>query len=394
MRHINPTRIANRIGRIVFATILAGVFVGVLSWFSPVGWNSPRDITEPINLYFGAAIDLGIFVVISAPFVLVLVCLYWGLSSRLRWTRVWPILGVVAVGPAVGWAFVYTDAGLWNTAVGILSMVAFALAVLIGVAISETVFSSGVDLAPNQFATGTGAFALVFVVLVPAAAIGAGVVSGVPVGDDANPDAYTGGDRDDLERTPDETDDGEGENDSDDESALERLMDGRDATNPETYDDGEYSPRIRNATALEGDSPNVTVSGVSDDELPPDNATTDRPLAAVHTDGDAVSASNIEFEIQNESVVPKARYHLEIDGVDTTSSATLAYPSSYTYGETGPEDAYPSVTTGSYVDIEDGYYVDMEEIEAMYVYMDVVTDGGEIHRYVVELERSDVSSDA
>ncbi|ELY68929.1 hypothetical protein [Natrinema versiforme] len=236
---------------------------------------------------------------------------------------------------------------------------------------------------------------VVAIVVLVAVPIGVGAAFPMDSASTTDESAVDSSHGDGLDDTAGSTDDETDENDSDDESSLERLLDGRGATDPETYDDGKYSPRIRNATALDGDSPNVTVSGVSESELPPANATDDdRPIAAVHTDGDAVSASNIEFEIQNGSVVPKARYHLSIDGVDTTTSAGLDYPSSYSYGQTGPEDAYSLIAAGEYADIESGYYVDMEEIESMYVYMDVTTEDGEIHRYVVELERTGVPSDA
>lgn len=165
-------------------------------------------------------------------------------------------------------------------------------------------------------------------------------------------------------------------------------------TDPATYDNGELSPFVRSIRPLEGETDAVTVA--ADPRPPTPNETSwNHPIAATHTDPNA-TVSNVNATVNGETVVPKARYHLDFEGVNTSFERVIGFEVYGAVEADGHNDdvVQPDVWAGAMLEADDGFYVEMERTESTHVYADVVTDGGEIHRYVVKLEREDVSSAA
>lgn len=358
MERINPTRIANRIGRIVFATILAGVFVGTLSLFNPDYMDSPTGGGTVFDIYVSALVEVAITPVLVGFIVLPTILVYWGLSNRVSWTQKWQILLGGAVVVAVAWA-VGDNSGVVDITLATLAKVVYGCAILTAISTTESLSGRDVTLAPRQLATGTGALALVFVVLVPAAAIGAGVVS-------------------------------DGDRYASEGSSFDAVFN-PDPTDPAVYDNGNESPYVTSPTPQPAESSVVTVNPDGTPTLPTDEQLTyDSPAATVVTNASIVTVSNVTTEVRGETVVPQARYYVELEGVNTSFAR---YYQSGTYNTTlaGSGDyAGATVFHGSHLRLEGGFYLEMEQTESTHVYADFITDGGEIHRYVFKLERTDV----
>lgn len=197
---------------------------------------------------------------------------------------------------------------------------------------------------------------------------------------------------DELEESYEPVDDQDSDDETD-EHADERISEedwyGGSPTDPETYNNGEHSPKIEHATALEGESDAVTATAVNESDLPSENESVGYPLADVHTDAEGVTVSDIESEVNGETVRPEARYHVAIEGVDETHTRQLGIGSIWAYDSVALEgSAQTFVTSGPYVGLEDGFYVDMERVESTHVYFDVVTEDGELERHIVKLERA------
>lgn len=111
-------------------------------------------------------------------------------------------------------------------------------------------------------------------------------------------------------------------------------------------------------------------------------------VAETHTDGADVTVSNIEVESEGETVVPDAHYAVDIEGVDTDGGYVIL---SNVYDEnTLEEGADGSLWRGAAVGENYGFFLEMPRVESTSVYMDVVTEDGEVHRYLVEVCREDV----
>lgn len=381
------TRLANRIGRITLATMLAALFSTVIHAI-----RNPLEITGPlafidelVYLTFTTGI-YAIFALVAVPLVTLAL---WGGERLTSRERAWQATVVLAGLSAVG--FAYTDTAnvtVLEVATSTLVAAAYAGAVVLSVAIVEwTCTDRSSPTTVPTFAAGIGGVLAVCLVVVLVVGAGATAVGAVMPADDPRDDDTNG---EEGAKLVDETTIDGGDDETDDsESGLERLLDGRDVTDPETYDDGEYSPRIRNASVV-GESDAVTVSGVDEADYPSGNDTPSYPVSAVYADGEGVTVSDIEFEIENETVVPKGHYHLEIDGVDTSTTRHLRMKSHWAYDSVGDARFGAFVATGWHIDLEGGYYVDMEDTTATSVYFDLVNDDGEVERHVVRLEREDV----
>lgn len=357
----------------------------------PGGWGfglSDIGVSSVLNTVIAGYI-------IAALLVPVVMCYLWVIAPRLpvRKSRaqivgLWavicplPIFGYVVYGVYEYSLSVVIDDLTSSTAVLaeealIWTIFTTLFAVLVGVTYA---LLSGSLRVPQRYRRVTIVAAIVVVVL----PIAVGAAFPIDDGDeyDADIDSSHG---DDLESSTEPVDDDE---QTDDETILDRLLDGRDATAPETYDDGEYSPTPDHITSLEGES-SASVSGVDESELPADRHVSDYPIAEYHTDAEGVHISDVEFEINGETVVPDARYHVEIEGVNTSSNRQPGTVPHWAYNATG-ESKYGAFVSSASLGLEDGYLLEMEQVESTYVYFDLVNDDGEIHRYVIEVERDDV----
>lgn len=225
--------------------------------------------------------------------------------------------------------------------------------------------------------------AIVVLVAVPIG-VGAAFPTDDNTDDEYDHDSQANSETDTLEDADDDTDDG---------SLTDEELYGGPLTDPETYDNDHYTPRIENATALPNESDDVAVLPVAEADRPAANESASYPIGAVHADATNVSVSNIELEVDGETVVPKGHYHVTIDGVDESTAYQLG--SYWAYNETTVgEGGHAFAGSGPYAGLEGGFYVTMEQTESAHIYFDVVTEDGEIHRYIVNLERTDLSSTA
>lgn len=168
-------------------------------------------------------------------------------------------------------------------------------------------------------------------------------------------------------------------------SADERY--GGNITDPETYDNNHTSPYIESVTPLEESRAVV----LADDPRPPAANETLRNYTVAETHTDKITVRDVEATVRGETVVPQARYHLSLEGVNATDERILAMG---TYGTIDADGhtrlGQPAVYIASVYGVDSGFYLSMERVESTHVYFDVVTDDGEIHRYVAEIQRTDV----
>lgn len=343
MERINPTRIANRIGRIVFATILAGVFVGTLSLFNLNDMDSLTSLDSVLNIYVGALVEVAIMPVLVGFIVLPTILVYWALSNRVSWTRKWQILLTGTVAVAVAWA-VGENSGVLDITLATLAKVIYGCAILAAISLTESLSGRDVTFAPRQIATGTGALALVFVVLVPAAAIGAGVV-----GDRPGSDGYN--------------------------SAV-------DATEPHSDPVGYPSWKVKT-----GESGSAMYLA--------ENASEDRPqvyqpynVSETHSGPEYFDLRTYKINKSGEWTTVAGQYYLRLEGPADERVWDEQVINSGVIQPAEPNGDMPTSGWGS----PDGVsgVVKMEGIESMWVYYDVVDKDGEVHRYMVYLERDDV----
>ncbi|PCR88614.1 hypothetical protein [Natrinema ejinorense] len=357
--------------------------------------NNAGTLTyNEINLGFSSGLSNGLIaaLLIGAILAPVTYAICW-LVSR-RWsgfrplaTTLWVFSGPVLISVVIVRAIL--DRGLGETLAelrGAPGEVVFVMALFFASAALLAVLVGG------TYALATGSVRpsrrqrralLVVVLLVVAVPIGVGAA--FPMNDDTSEydhDSHTNSETDALENA---------DTDTDDDPLTDEELYGGSLTNPETYDNGHYTPRIENATALPNESDDVAVLPVAEADRPAANESASYPIGAVHADGTNVSVSNIELEVGGETVVPKAHYHITIDGVDESTAYQLGTGSYWAYNETTVrESGHAFAGSGPYAGLEGGFYVTMEQTESAHVYFDVVTEDGEIHRYVVELERTDV----
>lgn len=349
-----------------------------------IGLENTLD-TAVEGLVFGAVIAPLLFVAIAAlTRVLPIRRVY--AQTVVPWLLACPIglvvfLGYVMFGGDLELGRVVFDSNPWMVAewAFMWAVLSTLLVAFVGGAYALTTQSATLSR-PRQRAL---VVAVVALLVIPVA-----VGAAVPVGDDSETDesVIDSSHGDELEDGAEPADDGDG---GDGESILERLLDGRDATDPGTYDDGEYSPSPEHITSLEGESDTAAVSGVNESELPADRHVSEYPVAAYHTDAEGVHISDVEFEVDGDTVVPDARYHIEIDGVNTSSDRQPGMVPHWSYNATG-ESEYGAFVSSASAGLEDGYLLNMEQVESTFVYFDLVNDDGEIHRYVIEVERTDV----
>ncbi|WP_436346837.1 hypothetical protein [Natronorubrum sp. FCH18a] len=189
MRQINPTQIANRIGRIVFATIVASVFVGILSQIGGFTWGeSATSPWLPLEWYIDAAFEIAVGVVLLAFVVPIVMVVYWGLSSRVQWVRKWQVMGTGTVLVALALAGV-TDGLTLEVVTDTVAFTAYGLSILAAVALVETLFAGrpSKDITSKHVATGTGVLVVAFLVLVPVVAVGSAAAGVVLPTDDPSP---------------------------------------------------------------------------------------------------------------------------------------------------------------------------------------------------------------
>lgn len=348
MTQINPTQIANRTGRIVLTTILAGALVGVLSLFNP---DRANDFTGPfdlVNLYLGAAFDVAIVGVLVGVIVPPVMLLYWGLSERLEWTRTWQILlgGTVVIG--VAWA-VSGHTGAVDIGLAAMANVTKGGAILLSVATVEVLATSDSGPTPGQLATGTGALALVFVVLVPTAAIGAGVVG------DPEPE----------------------------DGSVEAAFEAKE----EPYPDYTELSQDYVGFADADDAVTLSANGTGD----PSHVNTYYNVSETHIVPSAFEVQTYTVDRDGQQVPVKGHYYLEFDRPNTS---TLHVDTIANSGTIYPQDADTDYEFDYYQnwnvpDSGDGT-LKMEHVGAMWIYYDVVHENGEVHRYMTHIERTDV----
>jgi len=350
MTFINPPRLANRTGRIVLATILASAVVGVLSLFNPENATQLTAVSDGPGIYFDALFDVSITTVFLSLVVPPAVLAYWGLSSKLSERRTWLVLAVVTVGVAVAWA-VGDVTGALDIVLATVAKTIKGGAILLSIAAVETITSGESDLAPGQLATGVGALALVFVVVVPIAALGAGVVS--DTGDEPERDGAEAAFNSSGEPYPDYT---------------------------------HLTPEQRSIG--EPDSADHLVVNTS--EQPPN--LTDRhsyTVTETHVGGEYFDLRELQVHTNESTTAVQGHYDLTFEVGDNRSPY------------------YDSVVNAGTVDAEIADGVDpylakamspahgvgtlrMDYTESMWLYYDIVNRDGEVERYMVYLERDDV----
>ncbi|WP_440767521.1 hypothetical protein [Natronorubrum sp. DTA7] len=176
MTRFNPPQIANRIGRITLATVLAGILMMVVSVpFRAIDGDLP-GVTTPIELFGTTLIDLLFMsvgaVVVVPPAVLVL----WLLKRRYPHTTAWKALSALAAIVAVGYVVAGTSSTPLEYATSTVATAGYVVAILSSIAVSESIFAGqlGDELSIRQLATGYGSVVIALFVLVVVAAAGAG----------------------------------------------------------------------------------------------------------------------------------------------------------------------------------------------------------------------------
>ncbi|WP_337653266.1 hypothetical protein [Halomontanus rarus] len=353
MKHINPTQIANRIGRITLATVLSGLFAVVIYMFT-------EAIGEPVHQYgientvFGIIAIWVVSVGLAGLFVAPLLIAKWGLADRLSSLRYWQ--AVLALAVLFSAWYPTANAHTPTTTAFLASMttvLAYALTVVLGMALAEHLFSSPVTdrVSGTEIVTGVGAGAVVAaVLLVVAVTSGSAVGMLMEDGEDAEPEIDS-----DREPYPDL-----------DEYPMEEWWVG----SPDS------------ASSLSAGTP----------EEPPEGVGWHLPynVTATHVGSEYFDLREYVVNTTDGEVPVTGEYYVNFERSDGTDVPRDAVVSTGTYGA-----SYDKVVSNdssdkfAHADITDSAHgpVEMRYTESMWIYYDVVNEDGEVERYMAYLER-------
>lgn len=348
----NPTRIANRIGRIVFATILAGMFASLLEQFGGFTWgeNTTSPLT-PLEWYTDAVADIMIWTILLTFIVPIVMGVYWLLSSRLSWTRKWQILLSGAVLSAV------ILGGLWNDptleiAIDTAVLLVYGLAILAAISIVDVLFAGrpADELTSGHVATGTGILVVVFAICVPLVAIGSAATGVVLPVDDTSP--------------------------------VDKAFDAEGEPYPDYMSlDYEYTDRDDHELA------DVTVTAGED----PPERNYSYNVTETHIGPEYVDVQAYVVDDGTERTAVEGHYYYELRDAD---GEPVHYDSIVNSGveHSVANDEYGHIPSANVPESSTGT-IEMEGVDSMWVYFDAVNEDGEVERYMVHLDRSENPDD-
>ena len=163
----NPTRIANRIGRIALATVLAGVLAALTNVPGEVRSGSFPSLTDPIGIYATIVVEVWTHTIFASLLVPLVMGSLWLLSRRFSRVRVWQAILVVTTALAAGMSSDHWGEPL-AFAASTADLLAFAGAMLAAVAVVELLFAWDIasQASLEGFITASGGTIAVVVALV------------------------------------------------------------------------------------------------------------------------------------------------------------------------------------------------------------------------------------
>ncbi|WP_455448192.1 hypothetical protein [Natrinema thermotolerans] len=179
MKRPNPTTVANRIGRIALATILAALFSILATVPGKVRSGEFADLTDPVDVYGMILMDFVLYLIYASVLVPIVLCVLWGLSRWVSRVRVWQAILVATIGLAIAVSHEH-----WGTplqfGMSLVGSIAYAGAVLAAIALVEVLFAWDIaaETSLEGFVTASGGtIAVVMALVLVAATVSTGALA-------------------------------------------------------------------------------------------------------------------------------------------------------------------------------------------------------------------------